>query len=86
MPQYLIALLVVILTGSSSLFAANLPLKSPYAGEHKRSIKTLSKHDIEQLQNGKGWGMAKAAELNGVPGPAHILEMKAEIDMLFCVV
>ena len=33
------------------------------------------------MQNGKGWGLAKAAELNGVPGPVHLLEMKEEIDL-----
>lgn len=52
---------------------------SPYAGQQNRSIKTLSADDIQQLSEGKGWGLAKAAELNGVPGPAHLLEMKKEI-------
>jgi hypothetical protein len=33
------------------------------------------------LKNGKGWGLAKAAELNGLPGPAHLLEMKEEIHL-----
>ena len=28
-----------------------------------------------------GWGLAKADELNGVPGPVHLLEMKAEISL-----
>ena len=54
-------------------------LKSQYAGEQTRLIKTLSQDDIQQLSEGKGWGLAKAAELNGVPGPAHLLEMKQEI-------
>jgi hypothetical protein len=47
----------------------------------KREIKSLSASDIEELQNGKGWGLAKAAELNGVPGPVRLLEMKEEIDL-----
>ncbi len=54
-------------------------LKSQYAGEQTRLIKTLSQDDIQQLSEGKGWGLAKAAELNGIPGPAHLLEMKQEI-------
>lgn len=54
---------------------------SPYAGQEKRVIKSLSESDIEQLQNGKGWGLAKAAELNGMPGPAHLLEMADEIHL-----
>ncbi|MHA1114148.1 MAG: hypothetical protein ACTSRY_06545 [Alphaproteobacteria bacterium] len=52
---------------------------SPYAGEEKRDIKTLSAADIDDLRNGRGWGFAKAAELNGLPGPTHLLEMKTEI-------
>jgi hypothetical protein len=54
---------------------------SKYAGEEKREIKSLSESDIEELKNGKGWGLAKAAELNGVPGPAHLLEMKEKINL-----
>jgi len=44
---------------------------SKYAGEENRAIKSLSESDIEELLSGSGWGLAKAAELNGVPGPAH---------------
>lgn len=55
--------------------------KSSYVGQEHREIKSLSETDIEDLQNGKGWGLAKAAELNGVPGPAHLLEMKTEINL-----
>ncbi|MCP4935580.1 MAG: hypothetical protein GY927_15590, partial [bacterium] len=52
---------------------------SKYAGQEKRMIKSLSADDIAELQKGAGWGLAKAAELNGVPGPAHLLELKHEI-------
>lgn len=52
---------------------------SPYAGEETRRIKSLSNADIDELRNGRGWGLAKVAELNGMPGPAHLLEMRAEI-------
>jgi len=54
---------------------------SKYAGEQNRSIKSLSESDIEELQNGSGWGLAKAAELNGVPGPLHLLELEKEIGL-----
>jgi Spy/CpxP family protein refolding chaperone len=54
---------------------------SPYAGEQGRAIKTLAAQDIDDLLNGRGWGFAKAAELNGVPGPVHLLEMKDEIGL-----
>lgn len=52
---------------------------SPYSGEEARTIKSLSADDIDDLLNGRGWGLAKAAELNGMPGPTHILEMREEI-------
>jgi Spy/CpxP family protein refolding chaperone len=54
---------------------------SKYAGQEQRVIKSLSEEDLDELTAGGGWGLAKAAELNGVPGPAHILEMKAEIKL-----
>ena len=54
---------------------------SPYAGEQTRAIKSLSEDDIAELRRGGGWGLAKAAELNGVPGPAHLLELKDGIPL-----
>jgi hypothetical protein len=52
---------------------------SPYAGQETRGIKSLSEEDLAELRRGGGWGLAKAAELNGVPGPAHLLELRTEI-------
>ncbi len=54
---------------------------SAYAGEESREIKSLSQDDIDQLKAGKGWGLAKAAELNGIPGPSHVLDMSEEIGL-----
>lgn len=54
---------------------------SPYAGQEIRAIKSLSEADLLELRRGGGWGLAKAAELNGVPGPAHLLELKDEIPL-----
>jgi hypothetical protein len=76
-----ILFLILILIPMSTFSAADHSHKSKYAGEEKREIKSLSETDIEELKNGKGWGLAKAAELNGVPGPVHLLEMKEEIDL-----
>ena len=47
---------------------------SPYAGEQARDIKSLSAQEAADLAAGQGMGLAKAAELNGYPGPAHVLE------------
>ena len=54
---------------------------SKYAGQQTREIKSLSAEDIDELRRGGGWGLARAAELNGVPGPAHLLELKDEIGL-----
>lgn len=72
---------ILILISTFAFSEAEHSHKSKYTGEEKRKIKSLSATDIEELQNGKGWGLAKAAELNGVPGPVHLLEMKEEIDL-----
>lgn len=55
--------------------------RSPYAGMETREIKSLSEADIADLRRGAGWGLALPAELNGVPGPAHLLEMKDGIGL-----
>ncbi len=52
---------------------------SAYAGEETREIKSLSDEEIADLRKGAGSGLAKAAELNGIPGPSHLLELKDEI-------
>jgi Spy/CpxP family protein refolding chaperone len=54
---------------------------SPYAGMQARRIKSLSQSDLEELRRGGGWGLALPAELNGVPGPAHLLELQDEIGL-----
>lgn len=54
---------------------------SPYANFETRAIKSLSETDLEELRRGGGWGLALAAELNGVPGPAHSLELRDEISL-----
>lgn len=57
------------------------PSTSAYAGEQNRSIKALSASDIASLQAGAGMAYAKAAELNGYPGPAHVLELKSQLKL-----
>lgn len=52
---------------------------SPYAGQQQREIKSLPAQEVTDLLNGEGMGLAKAAELNGYPGPAHVLEHAAAL-------
>ena len=54
---------------------------SAYAGKETRLIKSLSEQDLEEIARGGGWGLARAAELNGVPGPTHLLELADEIGL-----
>jgi hypothetical protein len=49
--------------------------QTPYAGMQTRSIKALSDQQIADLRAGRGMGLALAAELNGFPGPSHLLEL-----------
>lgn len=48
--------------------------QSPYAVMQARPIKSLSDNDIADLKAGRGMGLALPAELNGFPGPSHVLE------------
>lgn len=48
---------------------------SPYAGFGPRAIKALSDEQVADLRAGRGMGLALAAELNGYPGPMHVLEL-----------
>jgi len=64
--------------------AASSQEKKPqegYAGEERREIKSLSAAEVEQLLQGHGMGLAKAAELNHYPGPRHVLELAAELQL-----
>jgi Spy/CpxP family protein refolding chaperone len=54
---------------------------SSYAGEENQTVKAMSDEDIQKYLNGEGMGFAKAAELNGFPGPKHILENKAKLNL-----
>ncbi len=59
----------------------NHAAQAPFAGMQNRAIKSLSEDDIKELRRGGGWGLALAAELNGMPGPAHLLELKDQIPL-----
>jgi hypothetical protein len=67
---------IVLLTSSQSIADV-----SPYAGQQTREIKALSSQDVADLEAGRGMGMARAAELNGYPGPAHVLELAADLGL-----
>lgn len=54
---------------------------SPYAGQESRAVSSLSETDVSDLLAGKGWGFAKPAELNGYPGPLHVLQLDEKLKL-----
>lgn len=53
----------------------------PYTGQQNRAITSFSDDEISGLRDGRGLGFAKPAELNGYPGPLHVLELAAELGL-----
>lgn len=53
----------------------------PYAGMQARPIKALSEQQIDDLKAGRGMGLALAAELNGYPGPIHVIELADRLEL-----
>ena len=69
MHRALLAVLIVVVAGPALAQG-----HQPYAGLQHRSVKALSDEEIADLREGRGMGLALAAELNGYPGPVHVLE------------
>src|SRR5437879_13872987 len=63
------------------VFVTAVNAQTPYAGMQARSIKALSEQQVADLQAGRGMGFALAAELNGYPGPSHVLELADKLDL-----
>jgi hypothetical protein len=63
------------------LAVAAAQAQTPYAGMQTRAIKALSEQQVGDLKAGRGMGLALAAELNGYPGPAHVLELADKLDL-----
>lgn len=55
--------------------------QTPYAGLQQRTIKALGDEQIADLKAGRGMGLALAAELNGYPGPLHVLEFQDQLPL-----
>jgi hypothetical protein len=52
----------------------------PYAGQQDRAIAGLSADEVKAFLDGRGMGLAKPAEVNGYPGPMHVLELADEVE------
>jgi hypothetical protein len=55
--------------------------QTPYAGMQTRPIKAISEQQMAELRAGRGMGLAVAAELNGYPGPSHVLELADKLEL-----
>jgi Spy/CpxP family protein refolding chaperone len=68
---------LIVLVSLASILAAGAPARAqqPYGGLEVRPIKALSEQQTADLWAGRGMGLALAAELNGYPGPLHVLEL-----------
>jgi hypothetical protein len=67
-------ILCLALAGTSPVLAQEHQ-HSPYAGDEKSDIPSLSPKELSDLRAGAGMGLARAAELNHYPGPKHVLEL-----------
>jgi hypothetical protein len=71
-----LSLITTLFLASGYAFA-----QTPYAGMQTRPIKSLSEQQVADLGAGRGMGLALAAELNGYPGPSHVLELADKLDL-----
>jgi len=77
-------LTIILLTAATSASAQkhhDSKNHQPYADLKGRDIKALSQQQIDDLKAGKGMSLALAAELNGYPGPAHVLELADQLKL-----
>ena len=74
-----VALAIVAFAGMA--FAQHQHGQTPYAGLEKRPVKALSEQQIADLRAGRGMGLALAGELNGYPGPMHVLELADQLEL-----
>ena len=66
---------------SNSAMAQHTHAASPYAHTQSSEFSTLTPQEVRELRNGEGMGLARAAELNSFPGPRHLLDLKADLDL-----
>ena len=73
-----ISLLAVTSTSAPAQHAHTM---SPYAHTQSSEVSTLTPEEVRELRNGEGMGLARPAELNQFPGPKHLLDLVADLDL-----
>ena len=77
MRKVAIALVCAALCGAA--YSQHSFPESPCAGFQRRAVKALSDAEFADLRAGRGMGIAPAAEMNGLPGRAHVIELSDKI-------
>ena len=67
--------------GHAPRAAASAEPSRPYAELARHRVKALSEEQAAGLLAGRGMSLALAAELNGYPGPMHVLEHAAALGL-----
>lgn len=67
-----VLLISVLLTSCAS---------SPESQDPATVSRTISQAEVDALLLGQGMGMAAPAEINGYPGPRHVLDLKEELNL-----
>jgi len=74
-------LAVVAIAAGGAPAVAQMPAPNSYAGFQNREVKALSDDEIGDLRAGRGMGLALPAELNGYPGPRHVLDLANQLGL-----
>ena len=87
--RYAVVLCAVALPLFAQVDEKNCPLheqhtaetKSPYVANTANAVKALSPETLDAYRKGTGMGLAIPAELNGYPGPRHILDLGEQLHL-----
>jgi hypothetical protein len=74
--------LQVVATPTEPLRAqALVPTPGPYAGQQHSSVRGLTEEEIAGYREARGMGLARPADINGFPGPLHVLELADALEL-----
>ncbi|MGD2070407.1 MAG: Spy/CpxP family protein refolding chaperone [Gemmatimonadota bacterium] len=74
-PSLALCAAILALAASPPPLHAQHGAHSPYAGSGSEEVQTLTPQEVAGLLEGEGMGLARPAELNGYPGPRHVLDL-----------
>lgn len=72
------SMVLAVALGGSAASAETLSGPVPASEPARPNLRGLSAEEVRGLRDGEGMGFARSAELNGYPGPTHVLEAARE--------